>query len=239
MSVFIGKTACVSPVSHAISRFLKDQQQYHTAVTMTNDCREVPVWRFPRASIRPRIFLIARTTRSSRKELAIGIRVSYARRCTSKHVQTIIALLLCVLLGVMVGTHGWLALLWLPLGFVIGVFVTAQIALPIMLGLPRAIRMVSRGAMRPGVYLRLVVTPFLWLVLLAAIFFLVGFFSPAAGAWLDGNAPLNVGTWVGIFAILLSPLSKKSRADFREDFDRSYAQFYTNLGASTESAQEA
>ena len=134
----------------------------------------------------------------------------------------------------MVKAQGIIALLWFPLGFIIGLFVTAQIVLPIVLGLPRAIRLVSNGAMRPTVYLRLLVTPFVWLVLLSISFFLVGFFSASAAAWLDGNAPLNVGTWLGIFTILLSPLSKKSRSDFREDFDRSYARFYTGLAGSTE-----
>jgi hypothetical protein len=148
-------------------------------------------------------------------------------------VRTIIVILSCLLLGVMVKEQGFIALVWFPLGFVISLFVTAQIALPIVLGLPRAIRRVSRGEMRAGVYLPLLATPFVWLVLLSVIFFLVGFFSPSAAAWLDGNAALNVGSWLGIFAILLSPLSKKSRADYREDFDRSYARFYTDLGPSS------
>jgi hypothetical protein len=150
---------------------------------------------------------------------------------------TIIGLLFCVLLGVMVKEQGFIALLWFPLGFAIGLCVSAQIVLPIVLGLPRAIRLVSRGAMRSAVYLRLLVTPFVWLVLLFVIFFLVGFLSPSAAAWLDGNAALNVGTWLGIFAILLSPLSKKSRLDFRDDFDRSYARFYTGLSSTLTSTR--
>jgi hypothetical protein len=36
-----------------------------------------------------------------------------------------------------------------------------------------------------------------------------------------------IGSWLGIIAIILSPLSKKSRSDYREDFDRSYSRFYT------------
>jgi hypothetical protein len=147
--------------------------------------------------------------------------------------STIIGLLFCVLLGVMVKAQGIIALLWFPLGFAIGLCVSAQIVLPIVLGLPRAIRLVSRGAMRSTVYLRLLATPFVWFVLVFVIPFLVGFFWPPAAAWaarLDRNAALNVGTWLGIFAILLSPLSKKSRSDYREDFDRSYARFYTGLG---------
>src|SRR5882757_4417573 len=99
--------------------------------------------------------------------------------------RTIIGLLFCVLLGVMVKAQGIIALFWFPLGFIIGLFVTAQIVLPIVLGLPRAIRLVSRGAMRSAVYLRLIVTPFVWLLLLAVIFFLVGLFWPSAVAWLD------------------------------------------------------
>lgn len=141
--------------------------------------------------------------------------------------QTVIALLLCLALGVMVKAQGWLALVWVPLGFALGLFVTAQIALPLMVGLPRAVRLVSRGQMRSGVYARLLITPLIWIVVLFVILFLVGFLWPSAAAWVAGNAALNVGTWVGMIGILLSPLSSKSRSDFRADFDRSYGQFYT------------
>jgi hypothetical protein len=58
--------------------------------------------------------------------------------------QSIIGLLFCVLLGFMVAEKGWFSLIWMPLGFAIGLFVTAQIALPIVLGLPRAVRLVER-----------------------------------------------------------------------------------------------
>jgi hypothetical protein len=154
-------------------------------------------------------------------------------------VQTIIALLFCLLLGVMVKTQGWFALLWLPLGFAIGLFVTAQIALPIMLGLPRAIRLVSRGEMRARVYRRLLFTPLLWIVQLFVIFFLIGFFWPSSVVWFERNAALSAGLWLGIIGILLSPLSKKSRADFRADFDRSYGQFYIGHDTSPELPPEA
>jgi hypothetical protein len=154
--------------------------------------------------------------------------------------QALIGILFCVLLGVMVKMQGWFALLWLPLGFAIGLFAAAQIALPIMLGLPRAIRLVSRGAMRPGVYARLLAIPILWLVAVSGMLFLVGFFWPPLAARVEGNDAFNIGTCLGIFAILLSPLSsKKSRSDFREDFDRSYGQFYTSSSAATESLSRA
>ena len=145
--------------------------------------------------------------------------------------QTIIALLFCLLLGVMVKAQGWFALLWVPLGFVIGRFVTAQIALPILLGLPRAIQLVSSGEMRAAVYRRLLFTPVLWIVGLSVILFLVRFFWPSAAAWFETNGALSGGVWLGVVGILLSALSKKSRADFQADFDQSYRQFYVHRDA--------
>jgi hypothetical protein len=149
--------------------------------------------------------------------------------------QTVIVLLFCLALGIMVKVQGWLALIWVPLGFAIGLFVTAQIALPLMLGLPRAVRLVSRGEMRSGVYARLLITPVVWVVALFILLFLVGFLWPSAAAWVTGNAALNIGTWLGIIAILVSPLSSKSRSDYRADFDRSCGQFYTAFYTGTSS----
>ena len=145
--------------------------------------------------------------------------------------QTIIALLFFLLLGVMVKAQGWFALLWLPLGFVIGLFVTARIALPILLGLPRAIHLVSSGEMRAAVYRRLLFPPVLWIVQLSVIVFLVRFFWPSAAAWFETNGALSGGVWLGVAGILLSALSKKSRADFQADFDQSYRQFYVHRDA--------
>ena len=145
--------------------------------------------------------------------------------------QRLIALLFCLLLVLMVKAQGWFALLWAPLGFIIGLFVTAQIALPILLGLPRAIHLVSSGEMRAAVYRRLVFTPVLWIVHLSVILFLVGFFWPSAAAWFETNGALSAGVWLGVVGILLSALSKRSRADFQADFDRSYRQFYVHRDA--------
>lgn len=140
--------------------------------------------------------------------------------------QTIIALLFCLVLGVTAMAQGRFAVLWVSLGFVIGLFVTARIAFPILLGLPRAIRLVRSGEMRAAVYRRLLFTPVLWIVQLAAIVFLVGFFRPSAAAWFQSNDALITGLRLGVIGILLSALSKTSRADFYADFDQSYAQFY-------------
>jgi hypothetical protein len=97
-------------------------------------------------------------------------------------VQTIIALLFCLLLGFMVKAQGWSGLLWVSLGFLVGLFLTGRIALPILLGLPRAIRLVASGEMRAAVYRRLLFVPVVWIVPLAVIVFLLGFFWPSTVA---------------------------------------------------------
>jgi hypothetical protein len=145
--------------------------------------------------------------------------------------QTIIALLFCLALVLVVMAQGWSGVLWVSLGFFIALFVAARIAFPILLGLPRAIRLVGSGEMRAGVYRRLLFTPLLWIVLLAMTMFLVGFFWPSAETWFESNGALSTGLWLGLVGILLSALSRKSRADFEADFDRSYRQFY--VGRST------
>jgi len=146
-------------------------------------------------------------------------------------VQTIIALLFCLALVVMVNAQGWSGLLWVSVGFVIGLFVTARIAFPIFLGLPRALRLVGSGEMRPAIYRRLLFTPVLWIVHLAVILFLVRFFWPSAVAWFETNGALSGGVELGAVGILLSALSQKSRADFQADFDQSYRRFYVHRDA--------
>jgi len=141
---------------------------------------------------------------------------------------TIIAILFCLLLGLMIRAQGITALLWLPLGFAFALFATAQIILPILMGLPRAIRLVAKREMRAAVIGRIVVMPLVWFVLLFVAGFAFGFLWPSAAESLYKNPALSLGCWLGVLAIVLSPLSKKGRADFIEDFDKSYGRFYTN-----------
>lgn len=140
--------------------------------------------------------------------------------------KTLTGLAFCGLLGVCIALQGWTALLWAPLGFAVGLFVTAQMVLPIMLGLPRAIRLVARKQMRPAVFGAIILTPAIWLVFLGVVTFLVGWFWPKTVEYLYNNTGLNLGTNLGIIAIVLSPLSEEARSDFRHDFDIAYSRFY-------------
>jgi len=140
--------------------------------------------------------------------------------------QTIIALLFCLALVVMGNAQGWSGLLWVSVGFVGALFVTARIAFPILLGVPHAMRLVGRGEMRAAVYRRLLFGPVFWILTLALIVLVVRSFWPSAATWFEGNGALITGLWLGLVGILLSVLSTKSRADFEADFSNSYRQFY-------------
>jgi hypothetical protein len=92
--------------------------------------------------------------------------------------KTLIGLAFCILLGVCFALQGWTALFWAPVGFVAGLYVTAQIVLPIILGLPRAIRLVAKKQMRPTVFGAIILTPLIWFVVIGAGSLLVGWFWP-------------------------------------------------------------
>ena len=96
------------------------------------------------------------------------------------------------------------------------------------MGVPRAIRLVGKREMRSAVIGRILVAPLVWLLLLFVAGFALGFLWPAGAASLYKNVAFNLGCWLAVLAVLLSPLSKKGRADFREDFEKSYAKFYKN-----------
>ncbi len=145
----------------------------------------------------------------------------------------IVGLAFCLLLGVSIANQGWTAVIWVPVGFVFGLFATAQMVLPIILGLPRAIGLVVKGQMRPPVFGAIILTPVIWLVSLAA----AGFFWPAAADYLCKNVAFDLSAELGSIAIILSPLSKKSRSDFRQDFDQAYRRFYTEEAQSRRDRQ--
>lgn len=144
-----------------------------------------------------------------------------------KIVKTIVGLAFCLVLGISIRVQGWTALLWVPAGFAFGLYATAQIVLPIILGLPRAISLVVKRQMRPAVFGAIILTPLIWFVLILTAAFLVGWFWPAAAEHLYNNLALNLSANLGIIAIILSPLSKESRLDFNQDFDKAYGRFYT------------
>jgi hypothetical protein len=138
------------------------------------------------------------------------------------------ALIYCLLEGFLVAAYGWIALLWSSLGYFLGLFISAQMVLPIILGLPLAFSLVSKKQMRPKVFIILFRTPVIWVIQLYILGFILGRFFPTAANWIIGNQTLNIGMSFGLICILFSPLSKKVRGDFRIDFDKIYGRYYTD-----------
>jgi hypothetical protein len=137
---------------------------------------------------------------------------------------SLIGILFCVLEGILVAKFGWIALLWSPIGFFVGLFASSNIILPVLMGVPTAISHVSKNEMKSKVFLALLGAPIIWLILLS----LFAWFLPTAVDWILKNETLTIGLLFGGIVILFSPLSKKARSDFRIDFDKSYGQYYTN-----------
>lgn len=134
------------------------------------------------------------------------------------------SLLFIILLGYLTAKYGWIALLWVPIGFILGILASSNIILPFLLGFPLATSLIYKKEMRAGVFFALMRAPILWFIFL----FLLGYFFPSIAEWIWNNKPLNIAANLGFALILLSPLSKKVRTDFRSDFDKAWGKYYTN-----------
>lgn len=139
------------------------------------------------------------------------------------------SIILCILTGIMIATYGWLSLLWTPVGFIVGIFIASNTLLLIILGLPKASSLVSKGEMTSKIYFRILRTPFIWIIQISVILILLAFIWPSALDWLLNNKSLDFGFIFAFVAILISPISKKVRIDFYTDFEKSFARYYTNF----------
>ena len=137
---------------------------------------------------------------------------------------SLIGILFCILEGILVAKFGWIALLWSPIGFFVGLFASANTVLPILMGAPKAAALVSKNEMRPTIFLAIIWAPIIWV----SAFFLFRWLFPSAYGWVLNNETLTIGFLFGVGAIFLSPFFKKSRDDFRSDFDKSYGRYYVD-----------
>jgi len=139
--------------------------------------------------------------------------------------NALIALLFCLLCGAMIMAQGWYALIWTPVGFIISLYATAQMVLPLVLGIPRAARLIRRKEMRAAVLIPIVLVPLSWAFGLSLLLFCLGWFFPSAADFAYNNLALNMGMWLGTLAILVGPFSARTRNDFRSDFDNAYCKY--------------
>jgi hypothetical protein len=112
-------------------------------------------------------------------------------------------------------------------GFVLGLFIYAQLVLPLLYGLPRAIWHVARGELQFRAIPAQFIAPLIWFCLLFIVGFLMGFFAPSLIQHTLGNAALNYGMQAGLVLLLLNFFSKSGRQDMNIDFMKSTFARYT------------
>jgi len=122
------------------------------------------------------------------------------------------------------------ALLFLA-GMTLGLFVGAQMLLPLLYGLPVAVAQVARGNLRPMAVPMQLLTPAIWCVILASVVFLGKLIAPGSTTALLKSGPFTAGWLVGAALLLRGLFSAHTRADMWDDFRTStVARFATRPG---------
>ena len=119
-----------------------------------------------------------------------------------------------------------LSIVYLALGFTIGIFLYSQMLLPLIYGMPRSLYLFFNGELRFMGVVSQIITPVFWFVFLFVLGFLFEWLIPSLNRFLTTNAAFGLGNLLAIGALLLNFFTSKGRADMREDFLKStYSRF--------------
>jgi hypothetical protein len=118
-----------------------------------------------------------------------------------------------------------LSIIFLGVGFVIGLFIYAQIVLPIIYGLPKAVYWYTQEQVNFMAIISMLITPVIWVVGLGVLGTIMHKFSPSIYNFVVSNGSFNWGSTLGLLAILGNMLTKKGRADMKDDYERSVARY--------------
>lgn len=119
----------------------------------------------------------------------------------------------------------FLNVIFLSLGFIVGLFVYTQIVLPIIYGLPKAIYWYAQKRVRFMAIISMIITPIIWIVGLGILGIVMNLFSPNIYNFLVSNGAFNLGSTLGLLVLLANFLTKKGRIDMRDDFESSMARY--------------
>lgn len=115
------------------------------------------------------------------------------------------------------------------LGLFIGLFVYAQILLPILYGLPKSIWLFYKREVRFFAIISQLIPPVLWLSALFVLGFIIELIYPSLNRFLIGNPAFNLGQIFSVIALLLSFLFPARRADMKADYENStYLRYRKN-----------
>jgi hypothetical protein len=88
-------------------------------------------------------------------------------------------------------------LLKLGLGFVVSLYISAQLLVTILYAIPWAARLIKKEQMRAGVIWRILLTPLIWFVLLVVLGFILEGVWPAAIVFLTEDPAFGLGGTLG------------------------------------------
>ena len=124
-----------------------------------------------------------------------------------------------------------IAVILFLIGMTLGLFIGAQLLLPLLYGLPVAVAQVARGNLRPMAVPMQLLPPVIWCVILASVVFLGKLIAPGSTTALLKSGPLTAGWLVGAALLLRGLFSTHTRADMWDDFRAStVARFATEPG---------
>jgi hypothetical protein len=111
-------------------------------------------------------------------------------------------------------------------GFLLGVWFTSMLVVPLFYGAPRAFIGIFRKQLEPKAIVPHIVAPVIWAALLFSCELGLAHFWPWAFEYLRTSGGFNFGQAVGtVWTIARILFSSKTRVDMRDEFDISVAPY--------------
>lgn len=123
-----------------------------------------------------------------------------------------------------------LSMIGFLLGFAMGLFLYAQILLPLIYSLPLTIYYYFKREVTVGAIFFQFVPPLIWFFVITVVGLVLYFIAPTIFVFFVNDPGSILGRLAAIAALLLNFLRPKGRADMRSDYLQSrYARFATKV----------
>lgn len=136
----------------------------------------------------------------------------------------IIILIFCYLIGRMTFSFGWWSLLWVPLGYCFGLCLSGPQIIPIY-KIFYSFYLIIRKKILVRVLLPVTAQFLFWNIIIFGGFVLFVIFLPTYAEAVSNCVPANLAYWLGMASIILSPLDKRGRIIFLEDYNESCGKY--------------
>lgn len=104
------------------------------------------------------------------------------------------------------------------IGLLVGMFVSAQIVLPIIYALPKSIIRVFKGELKMRIIIIHFISPIIWIISIYFLYFIAKLILPGVFNLITNPNFLSGIIW-GFFWILWGLISKTSRVDLKKDYN--------------------